>query len=54
MVRDEKDFELIVIAQGQQQNIARAVVGLLPEIGALLFDQRKLHHMTRLRIDAWM
>lgn len=42
MVRNEKDFEMIIIAQGQKQDVARVAFAPIPKIGALLFDKRKL------------
>ena len=51
MVRNKKDFEMIVIAQRQEQNFARIAFALIPKIGALLFDERKLRRMTGLRIE---
>jgi hypothetical protein len=42
LVRNEKDFEVVIVAQGQKQNVAWAIVGLLPKKGARLFDKRKL------------
>src|SRR6202162_3564912 len=52
MVRNEKDFEMIVIAQGQKQNFAWVAFALIPKIGALLFEERKLRWMTGLGIDS--
>src|ERR1700675_3693204 len=52
MVRNEKDFEMIVIAQGQKQNFAWVAFALIPKIGALLFDEGKLRWMTGLGIDS--
>jgi hypothetical protein len=52
MVRDKKDFEMIVIAQRQEQNFAWIAFALIPKIGALLFDERKLRWMTGLGIDS--
>jgi hypothetical protein len=52
MVRDEKDFEIIIIAQGQKQDLAWVAFALIPKIGALLFDKRKLRWMTGLGVDS--
>ena len=52
MVRNEENFEMIIIAQGQKQNFARVAFALIPKIGALLFDERKLRWMTGLGIDS--
>jgi hypothetical protein len=43
---------MIVIAQGQKQNLAWVAFALIPRIGALLFDERKLRWMTGLGIDS--
>lgn len=52
MVRNEKDFEMIIIAQGQKQNFAWFAFALITKIGALLFDKRKLRWMTELGVDS--
>jgi hypothetical protein len=52
MVRNEKDFEMIIIAQGQKQNFAWVAFALITKIGALLFDKRKLRWTTELGIDS--
>jgi hypothetical protein len=51
MVRNEKDFEIIIIAQRQKQNVAWVAFALIPKLGALLFDKWKLRRTTAQRID---
>jgi hypothetical protein len=53
MVCDEKDFEIVVVAQGEKQDLAWvAWFASIPKIGTLLFDKRKLRWMTGLGIDS--
>ena len=51
MVRSERDFEMIIVAQGQKQNVAWAVFTQIRKIGALLFDKSR-RRTTNLGINS--